>query len=251
MTTTINLPLRGMPGGLIAQASPLPSGWERGVEFLSRACLEPERAGPCPVGYEGEESTPEAAQFQAIQLRQGVACSTLSRLNVGGLASEALEISAEYMLGLEMMDGAASGTNPSFTDATLVAVNCATVAEAIGCLEAAGAVALKGRLLNIHIPPGLSVHMPSTVRWDGNGYVTPFGSRVIISSGYSGSSIFATAEIFAGVNIYQTEEAVARATNLDTGWASAAGLVCFDPCWIGEAETTIECDAGSPGEEDR
>ena len=228
-----------LPGGLLASASDLSAGWENGIEFTPATCLVPERVAVCPEDYTGELDEVGPVQFMPIELRQGVKCSSLSRLDVGRLAGETIDITTEYLLAQELQDGAASG-NPALVDATSLGTST-VVGEAISWLEEAGAAALAGRLIVIHVPALLSVYLPDTIYRDGEGnWRTRLGSLVVISPGYTGSDIYATGEVYAAVSPIDTKERMERSTNIDEGWGERFGLVAFDPCFNVSVTTPID-----------
>lgn len=226
-----------LPGGLLALASPLGAGWENGVEFLSEGCLIPERVKVCPDSP-GDTTLASVGpeKFLPFDMRQGVKCSSLSRLDVELVASETLDVTDEYLMGQELQDGAASG-NPSLSDATILG-SATTPEEGIALIEAAGAAALAGRLIVIHVPPSLAIYLPELCYRDANGnWRTPFGSLVAMSPGYTGTTVYGTGEVYAAVGTIEAKSATDRALNVDEGIAERIGLVVFDPCFLVGVET--------------
>jgi hypothetical protein len=231
-----------LPGGVLASASTLPGGWETGVEFLSDGCLTPERVAICPDEYEGETDVVGSATFLPIDLRQGVRCSSLARLDVAGVAATTLEVTDEYLMGAELQDGLASG-NPCLNDATVLGV-ADTPEAGVAMIEAAGCIALAGRLIVIHVPPCFAIYLPDICYRDTEGnWRTPLGSLVVMSPGYTGTTAYGTGEIYAAVGTVGTNERMDRDVNVDEGWAERPGIIVFDPCWI----VAVEMPEESPG----
>ncbi|MBE3130025.1 MAG: hypothetical protein IMZ54_04800 [Acidobacteria bacterium] len=225
-----------LAGGVLASASPLPAGWENGVEFLSNACLVPERVAVCPENYTGTPDAVGSETFLPFDMRQGVKCSSQSRLDVAKVAGEVMEITDEYLIGQELQDGTAS-SNPSLNDATILG-NVDTPEEAIALIEAAGAAALAGRLIVIHVPPVLAAYLPEICYQDSAGnWRTPFGSLVVMSPGYTGTTVWGTGEIYAMVGTVELKAKMDRSVNTDEGWAERPGIVVFDPCFLVAVET--------------
>ena len=233
----VSLPPTALPGGLLASASPLGAAlaglpWTGGVEFLSDGCLTPERVAICPERYVGELDTVGSIQFLPFDMRQGVKCSSLSRLDVGGVAAETLDVTDEFLMAQELRDGLASG-NPCLIDAPVIGTGV-DLAEAISLIEAAGALALAGRLIVIHVPPLLAITLPDICYRDAGGnWRTPFGSLVVTSPGYYGTTtVYGTGEVYYAIGEVTPTARMDRALNVDEGWAERPGIVVFDPCFL-------------------
>ena len=239
----VDLPPTALPGGLLASASTLPAGWENGIEFLSDGCLKPERVAVCPEQYEGETDEVGSVQFLPFDMRQGVHCSSLSRLDVGRVAASTLDVTDEYLIGAELQDGLASG-NTCLNDATDLGVGD-TPEAGFALIEAAGAIALAGRLIVIHVPPSLAIYLPDICYRDAQGqWRTPLGTLVIMSPGYTGTTIWGTGEIYAMLGSpIDTRVNMDRSVNVDEGWAERPGIVAFDPCFLVSVSTPSESPA--------
>lgn len=242
-------------GNLSSVAHAAPDGWEVGLEVHGLTCIAPSRLGHCaaviespaesPADPETPSSLPEGATFRSFTARVGLECSTLSRAPLGSWARSVNELTADYALSRELFDGASTG-NPSLADATgLDPTDDPT--QALACLEAAAAAALSGRLAVIHVPPGVAAYVSSKVYRDDSGqWRTLVGNKVLVGSGYTGSTIYATGEIWAGTRAVPSKAGVERLTNTDVAWAEALAIVAFDPCFGLSIDTGVTCVAESP-----
>lgn len=240
-------------GGLVAASNPLEGGWQTGLDVTGGvACLAPVRLGPCAVGSAVPQALDEVTKWLPAYVQQIVQCSAMGRPDVAAWARSAAEVTVDYALGLELFDGQATN-NPSLADATTVGEvsglgdDKETLAAAIACVEANAATALSGRVAFIHIPQGISIYMPSSVYRDGNGVMrTPANNVIVVSPGYSGTSIFGTSEVWTGVARTGAREALDRGDNIDAAWEDYLVLAAFDPCFNVEVTTDIiECSPPS------
>lgn len=230
-------------GGLIASSSPIPDDvpWTRGLTFVSDGCLIPERHGPCETIINPGPDTPgEAPRFDPVLIRQGVRCTALSGFDLGQMAGDAIEQTAEWALGREFQTGTATG-NPNLEDASVVTGAGPEVTHALGCLEEAALGVSGGRPVFIHVPPAVSAHLPRTVERIDGILRTAAGSIVVVSPGYTGSQIWATGEVWAAVGFPSAEARLDRSDNTDEGWADEVGIAVFDPCFIFAANTDVDC----------
>lgn len=251
LTNTATLIPGDRVGNLRQVAHPAPEGWEQGLEVHGLACVSPVRLGNCaviespaesPGDPEAPQDLPEGATFKTFTARIGLQCSTLSRAPLPLFARSVSGLTADYALTRELFDGASTG-NPSLGDA--VALPAATDAiQALACLEAAAASALSGRQATIHVPPGVAAYIePRVYRDDSGAWRTIVGNKILIGSGYTGSLIYATGEIWAASQPIPTRADVQRLTNVDTAWAEELAIVAFDPCYVASIETGVECPA--------
>ena len=216
----------------------LPDGWERGITFVSDGCLAPERIGPCAVVAGTPETPGDAALFTPVLIRQGVVCSSMSGFDLEVLADESLAATAEYAVGQELVDGLATN-NPNLADATSVGT-ATSISDALGCLEEAAAVGLGGRPAFIHVPPGATSSLPSSLSSDGSVWRTAAGTTIVSSPGYAGQAfMFATSEVWTGIGAVDTGSALERSNNTDEAWANVIALAAFDPCWTAKVAITL------------
>lgn len=236
-------------GNLRLAANPLGDGWQQGLDVASGvACLAPVRLGPCAVGDQDPQALDGTQKWQPAYAQQIVKCTALGRPDVGEWAREAGDVTVDYALALELFDGAQT-SNPSLSDATVIgevtgiAGNEETLAAAIACIEASAASSLTGRVAFIHIPQGLAIYLPSSVYRDGSGlWRTPAGNIVVVSPGYSGTSIYGTSEVWVGTERTDTRTFLDRGDNTDQAWDDHLVLAVFDPCFNVEVTTDItEC----------
>lgn len=249
LSSTVTLFPSGRAGGLLQAARPLEGEWQAGVYVGTDGCLAPIRVGPCDVGDADPQTGGEPTLFRPAFARQIVACSLLGDAErPAQLARQAASVTVEYVLGLELFDGAAT-TNPHLNsaDTTLIGED-ASMVEAIACVEAAAATGLSGRIAYIHVPQGLAAYLPDNLWRDPNGVLrTPAGNVVVISPGYSGQSIFGTGEVWAATSVVGTKQYPERSNNTAQAWADDLVLAVFDPCFLVEVATDIvACQVTSP-----
>ena len=256
LTADVQLNPSRRVGGLRAAANPLGGDWQRGLDAGGNGCLAPVRLAPCAVGDAEAQRPSTPAKWLPVTVRQIVECSSLgvaAAERVKTYAQGAGDVTVDYAMALELFDGAGSGTNPSLSDATVVGEVTGitdasdSLAAAIACAEAAAATGLSGRIAFVHVPQGLSIYLPSSVRLDGSGvWRTPAGNVVVISPGYSGTSIFATGEVWVASERIGTRVFTDRSDNTDRAWDDQLVLAVFDPCFNVEVTTDIpECSPPS------
>jgi hypothetical protein len=255
----IALPASTRPiGGVLAAARDLAGAvdggqWWRGVTFTGDGCIAPITRDAClDAGTQIDTpSRPPGAptNWNPITVRQGAECSALGNDPDGQaeLAGRRLEATREWAVGRALQTGVgAEAPNPSFDDAVVVA-SAVTPTVALACLDQEAANALFGAAAFIHASPLLASHLlAANVLWrDGTRWRTASGNVVVVSPGYFGVSLFATAEVFAASGFRTPLAGVDREVNTVTAWADELALAVFDPCWIGEAVTTVTDCAGS------
>ena len=232
------------PGGLLSVANPFPPGfnWTRGVYVMIGSVLSPVRVGPCDVGADDPEPRGEVASFSAVALRQGVLCSMLGRPDTAEYARRALMATAEFALSEELYDGLGTG-NPSLTDGPIALGSSSDVGAALALLEDAANTALSGRLAVIHVPLGVAGRLGDAVWRDGARWRTHAGNLVAIHG--SGTNMYVTGEVWAGVGSMETHRYDNHAVNTSEGWADAAAIAVFDPEFVGVVEVDPPCECGS------
>lgn len=248
LKTAIELPSpTRVGGGLLSAARPLPNGWERGVLFNGSTCLGPaswpyclpeESPAPSP-GEKQLDTASDLAEFEPTGIYQGVECTTFSQSRAATLATEALDVTAEYQLGLELATGVETN-NPNLSTATPTSVG--DVVAALASIEDQVAGALFGRLAYIHVSPGMLTELVATdlVYREGRTWRSPMGHTVVASPGYVtlGDTIHATAEVFASLSVPETRVDVDRSINQSVAYAEQIGLAAFDPCFNIAVEVT-------------
>jgi hypothetical protein len=84
-------------------------------------------------------------------------------------------------------------------------------------------------------------------RDDSGNLRTPAGNLVVVDPGYSGTSLYATGEVWAATQSLGTKTFTDRSDNTDRAWADRLVLALFDPCFIAEVTTDLEvCTPPSP-----
>lgn len=228
-----------LSGGLLGAATPLRDvEWWRGVDILPSGCLQPFREGPCSTEEAAEDPPGEVSRFQPMNTRQGVRCSTLSGPGVTRYAEAAVTAAANHLLALELETGTATG-NPKLEDATSQGSFGRHVLPALACLEQAAVAGLSGRMATIHLPAGAAILVAGHLRRDGENWRTPVGNLVIVSSGYAGTHIYATGEVWAAMGVIDVDSRVDRALNINEGWAQIAGIALYDPCLALKVEIDV------------
>lgn len=232
----VELPLPASAGsGLLDLTRPLPAGWERGVVFATGVCLTSGIHQFC-AGSPTEKSfqATDLGEFTPFGVEVSVVCTTLdSEERRVSQARAALGLVAEASVGAEFATGATSG-NPSLADATPSGAG-ATAAQALGVLEDVIAGALSGQQATVHMAPSdlVALAAASAVQQDLAGWVTPGGHRIIASAGYVtlAGTLFATAEVFAGLGTPFEIRTVDRTDNRHLVVHEAPALAIFDPCF--------------------
>lgn len=227
-------------GGLLQAANPLGAaddpeglGWRRGLLVQGSSCVRPVRIAPCPE--EDANTSPqdpgEYHSFVPAVVRLLMQCAARPRSSLESATDNAAQVNIEWALARELLTGTAT-ENPALVDGVELS-DGATVADAIACLEAAAAESIGGRLAFIHVPQGLSIYLPDNVTRDASGVLrTPAGNVVVVSPGYFGGSIYATGEVWAGVDHYQPAKVIdRRAVNVEEASADSLALALFDPCF--------------------
>jgi hypothetical protein len=234
ITTDLVLTPSARPGGLLSVTRPLSAGWTRGVDVLIGSVLSPELVGPC-VDSSGEPQPPgEVVRFVPVQIRQGVYCSTLGSPDVEGYAETAVTSTIEFSLSSELVSGTAT-SNASLSDADSLG-SFSDACDALAALEDATWTGLYGRQGVIHIPVGLADCLGDSVYRSGSTWRTVAGSLVAIHG--TGSTMYATGEVWAAWQRAGTNSYVNRAVNTAEAWADALGLIVFDPAFNVSATVT-------------
>lgn len=230
---------RRLPGGVLAQAFPLPDGWENGVAFRGTGCAEPEINLPCDVIDRTEIRPDGVMYFEPIFVSQSSACSTLSKVGNVDIATDRLESTTEWALGRLLATGLGTA-NPALFDATLISASAEPV-DAISCLEQAIADVGFGAEAVIHAPFRAAAYLRQQYLLSDSGF-SPAGIPVIISPGYPVDdediiNMWATGPVFAGVtDAYTLVDGVTGAPpmkwrqNTDAAYRQRLALAAFDPC---------------------
>jgi hypothetical protein len=246
---------RRLPGGILAQALPLPDGWENGIGFLGTGCQEPEIVIPCAVVDRTEIRPGEGVFFEPIFVNQSSACSTLSKLGHTDIAADRLESTTEWALGRLLATGVGT-TNPTLADADLVSASAEAV-DAMSCLEQAIADVGFGADAVIHVPFRAAAYLRQQYLISDSG-LSPAGIPIIISPGYpvdddESVSLWATGPVFAGVTAaYLLVDGVTGLPpmkwrqNTDAAYQQRLALAAFDPCLNLTVTFTVPaCTGGS------
>jgi hypothetical protein len=251
LPTRITLPPSGRPvGGLLAAARPLEGEWWRGVTVASGQCLVPQNYGPCAsdeATQKVDQDLSDAAEFLAFTVLQAVRCSTMGRTAVDNFANEALDVTREYGVALELLGGAATG-NPSLSvGPTTTLTAAADPITALACIDQAANTELSGRTAFIHTPAGVGTHLlaAGAIWKDGRLWRTASGNVVVISPAYDGRApggsaptagqplyMYATGEVSAATGQREVLQSVERSQNTAQATAEDAAIVVFDPCFV-------------------
>jgi len=243
-------------GGILAQARPLPDGWETGIDFATEACLIAGEHLFCPTSPADKEfQTTELAEFKAFGIEVSVVCTTLggerARTERESRASQALSVVDEFSVGFVLATGetqAGNDTgNPALVDATDVG-NGSSVTDAISQLEGVIALTLQGHLAWVHITPQdlVTAYAEQAIYLDDLGsWRTPSGHLVVSSPGYTeaiAGEIVATTEVFASRGGIELTRTVDRTDNRYLAVHEALALAVFDPCF----NVSVDLPAVSP-----
>ena len=265
---SVQLPSPGASAaGLLQQALPLPSGWERGISFAQTGCLAPFVVGECPSAddLKAAQRPGAAVTFRPVQVGQAVECSTLSGadpVDAGAL----LDVTASDALEAELYAATASTRdkppdpalgNPSLsTSITSDLGDLDDVVQAVGCAEQTAAGLVHGRRLWVHLSVAAAAAAAAAqVIWrDGTRWRTTYGSTVLISPNLVAPAgtvtslpVFVTLPVYAGLGQRQVLQDVDRTVNTATWRVEDIGLVAFDPCVVVIAGTGVTCSAAAGG----
>jgi hypothetical protein len=248
-------------GGLLANAYPLPPGWENGVSFLGVGCQEPAIVGPCVITDRTETRPGDASIFEPIFVNQSAGCSMLSHIGEVNIAANRLESTTEWALGRALATGVGSN-NPALADAENISsvsdpanVGLSAV-QAVSCLEQAAADVGFGAEVFLHAPLRAAAYLANAGMMTED-YMSPSGFQWIISPGYpvegDDVTIWATGSVFASVTPAEAliNGATGQApqgwrTNSGAAYAQRLGLAAFDPCLNLSATFTVPaCTGGS------
>lgn len=244
-------------GGLLANAYPLPDGWEHGVSFRGTGCSEPQITGPCAITDRTETRPGDDNVFEPIFIAQSAACSMLSKVGTVDMAANRLEATSEWALGRSLATGVGS-SNPSLADAENVAAMDddnyeLSVVNAVSCLEQAAADLGFGAEIMLHAPMRAASYLAKAGVMS-ESYYSASGLPWIISPGYpvetSGDettiTIWATGSVFAALgDAYLLTDGVTGARpygwriNTDAAFQQRVGLAAFDPCLNISASFTV------------
>lgn len=252
-------------GGILANANPLPEGWENGITFFGTGCSEPEITAYCTITDRTETRPGEAPIFEPIFIAQSAACSTLSKVGTVDMASNRLEATSEWALGRALATGLGS-SNPSFADAENVSASDdlgnvgLAVVNAVSCLEQAASDIGFGAEIFLHAPMRAASYLANAGVMS-ESYYSAGGIPWIISPGYpieagdEGDTItlWATGTVFAEVSDAYTlldgqtgRPPVGWRINTDAAYRQRIGLAAFDPCLLISATFTVPaCSGGS------
>lgn len=233
-------------GGILAQARPLPDGWESGVDFATEACLIAGEHLFCPDSPTAKQFQSTAlAEFKAYGVEISVVCTTLggerARTEREARAFQALGVVEEFSVGFVLATGltqAGQDTgNPSLADASSGG-SAADEVAALALLEDNIATNLHGHLAWVHVTPATLVELAacSAIYLDDLGsWRTPSGHLVVTSPGYVGNidgELVATTEVFAAVGEIDLVRTVDRTDNRYLAVHEAPALAVFDPCYM-------------------
>lgn len=233
-------------GGILAQARPLPAGWETGVDFATEACLAAGEHLFCVDSPTAKQfQSAELAEFKAYGVEVSVVCTTLGGAQANAeretKARAALAVIDEFSVGHVLATGATSAgddtTNPGLADATSGGSG-ATAADALAIIEDSIASNLRGHLAWVHVTPArLTELVAAQAVWRDtldNAWRTATGHLVVASPGYVGNiddEIVATTEVFADRGEIEQVRTVDRADNRYLAVHEAPALAIFDPCF--------------------
>lgn len=241
-------------GGLLANAYPLPDGWENGIAFLGTGCAEPQISAPCTITDRTEVRPGDASVFEPIFIEQSSACSMLSKIGNVDIAANRLDATTEWALGRALASGSGS-TNPALFDGESVSTGSDVVA-AISCIEQAAADVGFGAEVFLHAPLRAAAFLAEKSQII-DGMFSPSGFRWIFSPGYPADAnsvtIWATGSVFASVSPAETLvdgvtglPPVGWRQNTGAAYRQRIGLAAFDPCLNLSATFTVPaCTGGS------
>lgn len=239
-----------MPGGVLSRSLPAPAGWERGgLAIPFYGCGEPVLRDKCVEAEDIPHRTGAVANFPAIPIEQGAACSTTGPDTLDNQALSRFQASSDWALGRQLQTDQIDSGAPKLEDATpLGTVADADFVSAVGCLEQAASDAGYGSRLVLHAPVRAAAYLKSLNLIDDNG-LSPTGAPWIISAGYLQNPddltdptvvrLYATGTVWASITAPETVEAVAWATNNVEAWARGVGVVAFDPCILEAVDVTV------------
>ena len=244
-------------GGLLALARGLPAGWERGISFTDASCTLPVVMGECPTGDDLKPAQGlDTDTFRPVELIQAIACTTLGGGPPTNVAGEALDQTRDYALARELLTGAASArdaadpdhANPSLVGTAVPLATTPFLAGALACLEARMAYATGGRDGFVLAGVDMATHLlANDLIWrDGSRWRTAAGSTVVISAGFDGRgpgatappdagdmlSLYAVANLWAGVGTRTVLSDVNRADNTATERVEDVALAAFPTCAV-------------------
>lgn len=238
-----------MPGGVLSRALPAPVGWERGgIVIPFYGCGEPVLRDKC-VEAEDIPHRGAVAEFPAIPIEQGAACSTTGPDSTEPQAVARFSASSDWALGRQLQTDQIDSGAPKLEDATpLGTVADADFVSAVGCLEQAASDSGFGSRIVLHAPVRAAAYLKSLNLIDDNG-LSPSGAPWIISAGYLVNPddtsdptvlrLYATGTVWASISDVDTVESVAYRVNELESWARGVGVVAFDPCVLEAIDVTV------------
>lgn len=233
-------------GGILANARPLPDGWETGVDFATEACITAGEHVFCSDSPgEKEFQGSDLAEFKAYGVEVSVVCTTLggerARAEREARAFQALSVIDEYSVGYVLATGNTQAgvdtTNPALADAAASGTG-ATAPAALALVEDVIAAALHGHLAWIHVAPSTLAELvaASAIHLDDLGsWRSPTGHLIVASPAYGTTipdEIVATTEVFASVGEIDLIRTVDRTDNRYMAVHEAPALAVFDPCFM-------------------
>lgn len=233
-------------GGILAQARPLPDGWERGVEFATEACLAAGEHVFCATSpVDKDFQATELASFDPFGVQVSVVCSTLggaqAQAEREAKARAALAVVDEFSVGHVLATGQTTDNvdtgNDNLSDATS-AGNAATAEAALAILEDSIATNLRGHLAWVHVTPARLTELAvaqAIYRDELGAWRTATGNLVVASPGYAGNiddEIVASTEVFAERGEIELMRTVDRSDNRYLAVHEAAAMAVFDPCFL-------------------
>lgn len=264
-------PGTSLPGGLLALSRSLPEGWQRGISWADTSCTQPVAMGECPTLNDLKPTQPvETEVFRPVELIQSIACTTLGG-GPAGLAGPALDATRDYALAQELLTGEASArdasdpshANPSLAGTAVDLGEFPFLAQAVACLDQRLASATAGRGGFLLVGADMATHLlTNRLLWrDGARWRTAAGSSVIVSAGFDGRgpgdtappangvalTLYAVANVWAGVGSRSILFDVNRADNTATERAEDLALVAFPTCAV-FAASSAEATSCGPNE---
>lgn len=239
-------PTSTVGGGILTQARPLPTGWERGITTAATgACLAAGEHIACTTSpTEKDFQNVGDFEFESYLIELSVQCSPLGGARANeerqARAFQLLDAKSEYSVGFVLATGTTQALVDTGNTALVDAVasgSAATAEAALALIEDLIAVNLQGLLAWVHVTPARLTQLVDAgvvYRDDMGTWRTPTGHVVVASPGYAGNIddvIVATNEVFASVGDISRSETVDRSDNRYMSAHEAPALAIFDPCF--------------------
>jgi hypothetical protein len=243
MDSTRLLPSR-RPGGILSvlRAFERDVQWARGLVVIPRAIGAPFRVDPCPEDVDVDAEGPGApVVFEAVTVRQGVVCSTLSNPTVAQDAADVVAITSGWALSRELIGDADNGTaNPTLSSSATPLGVTDSLRDAVAALEEWADTTLHGAVAVIHVPIGLAAYVRASL--DEAGTLRTVAGNIVVIHG-TGNTVYASGELWGATTPTNADAAIDRKNNRAEGWADAVGIVVFDPATV--ASVTVNTTPSS------